>query len=501
MYLPALIPAFLSLLSGLGSIFKQNQSADVLTRATQPGAQPGTSQPGEDVLGAAYSGATGIRALDDNPYGQDLREVINTGAQVNPALRLYGAQLAENQRAGDALKTMLDQVVGQAQGSRLGTLSGEVAKYRSDLTERLDGSKAGSAIGRLQELGGKTDTLAADTEAYFKKVRDNPNIFSSLDIERMATKAAEGGQAANRAQVADIENRAALGGLSPEAVAALKLQAQQGAINTADTARRDLEIANAVQSAGRGDQAATTLAGLLTQIYTLGGQLAGSQGGLEGEINRMIGASFGTEAGIVSGYDDAVQRALALRASAEQPENLLGAGLLLDETNRYNTAAESGALADVANLYASIMGQTGGMYESARNRELQTYLAPSDWDKFWGGGGGSMATMGVGLGGMAGLGALGGGGLGGLGALGMGFMSSRRFKEDIRPLTKHKVNGLQPVTFRWKGSDVRDVGVLAEDVEREYPDLAVYDERGELFGVDYPRLTAVLLSKVLPAAA
>lgn len=398
MYLPALIPGGLSFLTGLGSIFQQNQSADVLRRAAQAGYQPGTSQPGEDVLGAAYSGATGIRALDDNPYGQDLREVINTGAQYNPVLRLYGAQLAENQRAGDALKTMLDQVVGQAQGSRLGTLSGEVAKYRSDLTERLDGSKAGSAIGRLQELGGKTDTLAADTEAYFKKVRDNPNIFSTTDIERMATRAAESGQTAERAQATDIENRAALGGLSPAAVAALKLQAQQGAISTADTARRDIEIANAVQSAGRGDQAATALAGLLTQIYNLGGQLAGSQGGLEGDINRMIGASFGAEAGIVSGYDDAVQRALALRASAEQPENLLGAGLLLDETNRYNTAAESGALADLAGLYASIMGQTGGMYESARNRELQTYLAPSDWDKFWGGGGAQLAGTGATLG-------------------------------------------------------------------------------------------------------
>jgi cell division protein FtsB len=45
---------------------------------------------------------------------------------------------------------------------------------------------------------------------------------------------------------------------------------------------------------------------------------------------------------------------------------------------------------------------------------------------------------------------------------------------------------------RWKGRDENDLGLIAEEVEKINPLFVTY-ERGQIEGVKYPQLTAVLV--------
>jgi hypothetical protein len=76
--------------------------------------------------------------------------------------------------------------------------------------------------------------------------------------------------------------------------------------------------------------------------------------------------------------------------------------------------------------------------------------------------------------------------------------SSARYKEDIQelPLGLSVVEQLDPVKFKWKGRDEVDLGFIAEDVAAIDPLLATYNDDGEIQGVKYPQLTAVLVNAV-----
>ncbi|GBD07037.1 hypothetical protein HRbin21_00851 [bacterium HR21] len=75
--------------------------------------------------------------------------------------------------------------------------------------------------------------------------------------------------------------------------------------------------------------------------------------------------------------------------------------------------------------------------------------------------------------------------------------SSRRFKEAVRPIEApmELVRRLRGVRFRWKpeygGAD--DLGLLAEEVAAVVPEIVQRDAAGEVLGVDYTRLVAVLI--------
>ncbi len=75
--------------------------------------------------------------------------------------------------------------------------------------------------------------------------------------------------------------------------------------------------------------------------------------------------------------------------------------------------------------------------------------------------------------------------------------SARRFKQDIRPIERamELVRRLQGVRFRWKPEygGTEDVGLIAEDVAAVVPEIVQRDEHGEVLGVDYSRLVAVLI--------
>jgi uncharacterized coiled-coil protein SlyX len=82
-------------------------------------------------------------------------------------------------------------------------------------------------------------------------------------------------------------------------------------------------------------------------------------------------------------------------------------------------------------------------------------------------------------------------------------MSSRRFKEDIKPMDKgsEAILALQPVTFRYKRdfdpTGATQFGLVAEDVAKVNPDLIVRDKEGNPYSVRYDQVNAMLLNEFL----
>jgi hypothetical protein len=82
-------------------------------------------------------------------------------------------------------------------------------------------------------------------------------------------------------------------------------------------------------------------------------------------------------------------------------------------------------------------------------------------------------------------------------------VSSRRFKEEIKPMDKasEAILALKPVSFRYKkeiesnGSIM--FGLIAEDVEKADPDLVTRNEKGEAETVRYEAVNAMLLNEFL----
>ena len=81
--------------------------------------------------------------------------------------------------------------------------------------------------------------------------------------------------------------------------------------------------------------------------------------------------------------------------------------------------------------------------------------------------------------------------------------SSKRFKEDIKPVGKasEALFALKPVTFRYKKeidpAGTAQLGLVAEDVERVNPDLIVRDKEGKPYSVRYQQVNAMLLNEFL----
>jgi len=76
--------------------------------------------------------------------------------------------------------------------------------------------------------------------------------------------------------------------------------------------------------------------------------------------------------------------------------------------------------------------------------------------------------------------------------------SSRRYKKDLHPFTRGLalLNQLKPITFKWKADDSSDLGFGAEDVAAVEPLLVTRNNKGEVEGVKYDRISAVLVNAV-----
>jgi hypothetical protein len=81
--------------------------------------------------------------------------------------------------------------------------------------------------------------------------------------------------------------------------------------------------------------------------------------------------------------------------------------------------------------------------------------------------------------------------------------SSRRFKEDIKPMSdaSEALFALRPVTFRYKKEidpkGLPQFGLIAEEVDKVDPDLVVRDKQGKVNTVRYDQINAMLLNEFL----
>ena len=78
--------------------------------------------------------------------------------------------------------------------------------------------------------------------------------------------------------------------------------------------------------------------------------------------------------------------------------------------------------------------------------------------------------------------------------------SSARYKRDVNDMgnASSKLMKLRPVTFRYRSDQqgVRQYGLIAEEVERVYPEMVAYGAKGEAEGVRYEQLPAMLLNEM-----
>lgn len=77
--------------------------------------------------------------------------------------------------------------------------------------------------------------------------------------------------------------------------------------------------------------------------------------------------------------------------------------------------------------------------------------------------------------------------------------SSKRFKKKIKNLKNGKeiISKLRPVIFDWKTKDLKnDIGLIAEEVNEVVPNLVGFNNKGEVVGIDYGKLTPILIQAV-----
>jgi hypothetical protein len=86
------------------------------------------------------------------------------------------------------------------------------------------------------------------------------------------------------------------------------------------------------------------------------------------------------------------------------------------------------------------------------------------------------------------------------GQLGVAAVSSERFKTDVAAMGANtaKLAQLRPVTFKLRTDRKGTVqyGLIAEEVARVYPELAIRDENGRIDGVRYDELAPMLLNEM-----
>ncbi len=75
--------------------------------------------------------------------------------------------------------------------------------------------------------------------------------------------------------------------------------------------------------------------------------------------------------------------------------------------------------------------------------------------------------------------------------------SALKYKENVKTLDSGDIiHNLRPVTFDWKESGERDYGLIAEEVNEHLPELVKKDEKGEVEGIKYSKLTSLLIKVV-----
>jgi hypothetical protein len=83
------------------------------------------------------------------------------------------------------------------------------------------------------------------------------------------------------------------------------------------------------------------------------------------------------------------------------------------------------------------------------------------------------------------------------------YSSDQRLKENVHTLTNalEKITSLRGVAFDWKTDQREDLGVIAQEVEKVFPELVHTDPVNGLKSVEYANLVAPLIESVKTLAA
>jgi hypothetical protein len=77
--------------------------------------------------------------------------------------------------------------------------------------------------------------------------------------------------------------------------------------------------------------------------------------------------------------------------------------------------------------------------------------------------------------------------------------SSVRYKDNIKPIQNAlgTLRSIEGVTYRWKSSDLKDIGFIAEDVGKVMPEIVEWESDGiNAQSMDYTRIIPVLVEAV-----
>ncbi len=213
-----------------------------------------------------------------------------------------------------------------------------------------------------------------------------------------------------------------------------------------------------------------------------------------GNSNTAIGGNAGLITGTLwdntTGSNNTAVGALALRSSNGDGNTAVGSGALIDLSGSLNTALGVNA---GQNLHG---GESNNIYIGAnvggvRGESNTIRIGNADiTDTFISGISGTTVASGAAV------------FVDSNGHLGT-VTSSKRFKEEIRPMNKtsEAIFSLEPVTFRYKKeidpTGASQFGLVAEEVEQVNPELVARDANGKPYTVRYEAVNAMLLNEFL----
>ena len=75
--------------------------------------------------------------------------------------------------------------------------------------------------------------------------------------------------------------------------------------------------------------------------------------------------------------------------------------------------------------------------------------------------------------------------------------SSCRYKKDIITFDDiARFDSIRPVSYRRKDTNREEIGFIAEEMFEQYPELVHFNKEGEIDGIDYGKMSAILTAKV-----
>jgi hypothetical protein len=233
----------------------------------------------------------------------------------------------------------------------------------------------------------------------------------------------------------------------------------------------------------------------------------------------------------ITGHDNTAVGDSAMYSNVTGQENTAdGSVALLFNTGNDNTAVGASALvfnttgsANTANGWKALLSNTVGIWNTAVGESALVHNSTGSFNVALGAGAGDNVTTGSNN---VYIGTVGGaadesntcyiGQIFGATSIGSPVLinsegklgtntSSRRFKDDIRPLgeASEALFKLKPVSFRYNReidpARTPRFGLVAEDVEKVAPNLVARDKEGKPYSVQYDQVNAMLLNEFLKA--